>query len=114
MAIPNISSSSQALASYAAQLQAVQPRSRESGNDSTARNGVDTPQTGDRVTLSAQSNQDPARSAEARASRSNEVERASSAQAIERKQLNNPEDVRSAASKSVTQALEAYQQAALI
>lgn len=114
MAIPNISSSSQALASYAAQLQAVQPRSREPGSDSTSRNGVDAPRTGDRVTLSAQSSQDPARIAEARASRGNEAERTSNAQVIERKQLTTAEDVRSAASKSVTQALEAYQQAALI
>ena len=114
MDIPNITSSSQALASYAAQLQAVQPRNQEQSSGTTPRARVDSAQTSDRVTLSTQTSQAQDRNAEARVDRGTETARASNTQAVERKQLDNPEATRSAASKSVTQALEAYVQTSLI
>lgn len=114
MAIPNVSSSSQALASYAAQLQSAQPRNQAQGYPTSPRDQTNTTQSGDRVTLSTQPGQVPNRSAELQANRGNEVERAGNAQVVERKQLDNPEATRSAASKSITQALEAYVQTSLI
>lgn len=106
MAIPNVSTTSQALASYAAQLQAVQPRNR-------AQEEAEKPQGGDRVTLSAPSPQGADQTRESQANR--DAERAANAQAVERKQQpDTPEETRSAASKSVTQALEAYVQASLV
>ncbi len=113
MDMPNISSSSQALASYAAQLQAVQPRNQDQGTPTRDRVDNAQPST-DRVTLSAQSARTPNGSGEAQANRASETERASNTQAVERKQLSSPEETRSAASKSVTQALEAYVQTSLI
>lgn len=114
MDIPNVSSSSQALASYAAQLQSVQPRNQAQAYPTSPRDQSSNTQSSDRVTLSTQSSQAPNRSAEAQVNRGNELDRASNAQAVERKQLDNPEATRSAASKSVTQALEAYVQTSLI
>jgi hypothetical protein len=114
MAIPNVSSSSQALASYAAQLQSAQQRNPAQTSPTSPRDQSNTTQSSDRVTLSAQSSQAPNRNAELQVNRDNAAERTSSAQAVERKQLDNPEATRSAASKSVTQALEAYVQTSLI
>ena len=114
MAIPNVSTSSQALASYAAQLQAVQPRNRAEGNEPKTQEQSAQPQNGDRVTLSTQSNQSAGQTSELQTTRNNQAERAASSQSVERKQLDNPEATRSAASKSVTQALEAYVQVSLI
>lgn len=114
MTIPNVSSSSQALASYAAQLQSVQPRNQAQGNPASPRDQTNNTQASDRVTLSTQSSPTPNRNAELQTNRGNEADRASNAQMVERKQLDSPEATRSAASKSVTQALEAYVQTSLI
>lgn len=114
MDIPNVSSSSQALASYAAQLQSVQPKNQAQGYPASPRDPANNTQSSDRVTLSTQSSQVPNQNAELQANRGNEAERTSNAQVVERKQLDNPEATRSAASKSVTQALEAYVQTSLI
>lgn len=118
MAIPNVSSPSQALASYAAQLQAGQTRNREPGYDVAAADRAGNAQSGDRVTLSAQANQNLNQNAnrpgDPTVNRGNEAERAASTQAVERKQSINPEEARAATSKSVTQALEAYAQTSLV
>ena len=114
MAIPNVSTSSQAVANYAAQLQAIQPRNRTQESETKTPEQEDQQQGGDRVTLSTQSAQGASQTPELQTNRNNEVERAASTQVVERKQLNNPEETRSAASKSVTQALEAYVQTSLI
>lgn len=114
MAIPNISTASQALASYAAQLQAVQPRPRAQETDARPPEQNARQQESDRVTLSAQSGQGNTQVSESRVNRNDETERVANAQSVERKQLNSPEEARSAASKSVTQALEAYAQTSLI
>ena len=114
MVIPNFSTTSQALANYAAQLQAIQPRNQPREAESRAQEQGKRPQGGDLVTLSAQSTPGVSQTGELQTNRSNEVERAASTQAVERKQLNNQQETRSAASKSVTQALEAYVQASLI
>jgi hypothetical protein len=114
MAIPNVSTSSQAVANYAAQLQAIQPRNRTQESETKTPEQEEKPQGGDRVTLSTQSAQGASQTAELQTNRNNEAERAANTQSVERKQLNNPEETRSAASKSVTQALEAYVQTSLI
>jgi hypothetical protein len=110
MAIPNVSTSSQALASYAAQLQVTQPRNRAQEYEAKAQGGAS--QRNDRVTLSTQSSQGAA--GESRTNRNGETARAAETQTVERKQLDHPQATRSAASKSVTQALEAYVQTSLI
>ena len=108
MAISNIATSSQALASYAAQLQtqATQPRSRPEETEPRGQATGESSQGRDRVTLSTQSSQ----TQQLQTNRDNEAERVASTQVVERKQLENPQETRSAASKSVTQALEAYVQ----
>lgn len=114
MAIPNVSSPSQALASYAAQLQVGQTRNREPGYDVATADRAGNVQNGDRVTLSAQASQNANRPGDPTVNRGNEAERAASAQAVERKQSINPEEARAATSKSVTQALEAYARTSII
>lgn len=114
MAISNVATSSQALASYAAQLQANQVKGRTQETESRAQEQGEKSASSDRVTLSAQSTQNASQTQQLQANRSNEAERAASTQAVERKQMNNPQETRSAASKSVTQALEAYVQTSLV
>jgi hypothetical protein len=114
MIIPNVMTSTQAVASYAAQLQTIQQQNSVQEAEPRAQEQSERSQGDDRVTLSAQSTQGVNQTKELQTNRNNEVERAANTQAVERKQLNNPEETRSAASKSVTQALEAYVQASLV
>lgn len=114
MAISSVSTPSQALASYAAQLQAVQPRNRAQEAEPKAQEQGGGSESGDRVTLSAQSTQGASQTKELQANRNNEAERTANTQAVERKQQINPQETQSAASKSVTQALEAYVQTSLV
>ncbi len=114
MAISNISTSSQALASYAAQLQSIQPRSRAQEVEPRDQEQGERTESKDLVTLSTQSTQVANQPKELQANRNSEAERSANTQVVERKQLNSPEEARSAASKSVTQALEAYVQTSLV
>jgi hypothetical protein len=108
MAISNIATSSQALASYAAQLQATQARNRPPEAEPKAQEQGETSEGSDRVTLSAQSTQGASQTRQLQTNPTNEAERAANTQAVERKQLENPQETRSAASKSVAQAIAAY------
>jgi hypothetical protein len=110
MAISNVATSSQALASYAAQLQANQSRNRSPEAEPGTQERAEGSQSSDRVTLSTQSTPGASQTQQLQTNRGNEAERAANAQVVERKQLENPQETRSAASKSVTQALEAYVQ----
>lgn len=109
MELSNLTATSQALSSYAAQLQSAPVQSAQASNRTQEeRARVQTrneeAQTTDRVTLSAQSTQ------------SNRVDAA--VRAAPQEDTGNPaatpEAANSAASKSVTRALEAYVQTALI
>lgn len=106
MSMSSISNTSQALASYAAQLQSSQPRVQPREAEPKPQDRVEPAQGGDRVTLTSQI--PPGND------RSGEVNRAASAQAADRAQANTPQETQSAASKSITQALEAYVQTSLI
>lgn len=114
MAISSVSTPSQALASYAAQLQAVQPRNRSQETEPKAQEQGASSESRDRVTLSAQSAQGASQAKELQANRNNEAERTANTQAVDRKQQVSTQDTQSAASKSVTQALEAYVQTSLV
>jgi len=110
MAVPSVSTSSQALASYAAQLQASQQRNRPPEAEPRAQEPGINSGGKDSVTLSAQSTHGASQTKDLQTNQNNQAERATNTQTVERKQLNNPEETRSAASKSVTRALEAYVQ----
>lgn len=113
MDIPNASTSSQAVAHYAAQSQAAQTKSRSQENEAQVRGQGVKAQGGDRVTLSAQSLQGAGRTNESQTNHNNVVQGAASTQATEHKRASNPAATRAAESKSVTQALEAYVQTSL-
>ncbi len=114
MAISSVSTPSQALASYAAQLQAAQSRGRPQEAGPRTQEQSESSESKDRVTLSAQSAQGSSQTDALQASRKNEAARTANTQAVDRKQEINPQETRSAASKSVTQALEAYVQTSLV
>lgn len=114
MALSTVSTSSQALASYAAQLQAVQARGRPQEVEPSAQEQGERSESKDRVTLSAQSTQGANQTNALPANRNNEAERAANTQSVDRKQEANLQETKSAASKSVTQALEAYVQTSLV
>lgn len=110
----SISTSAQALASYAVQLQAAQQKNRAQEYETKQPEQAERSQGGDRVTLSAQDGRGNGLQAESRINRNAETLPADSPQVVERKQLDSLEETRSAASKSVTQALEAYVQTSRI
>ncbi len=106
MSVSSVSNNSQALASYAAQLQSAQPRVQPRESEPKPQERVEAAQGGDRVTLSSQ--------VAPGNDRSGEVNRTAATQPVDRAQTNTPQEAQSAASKSVTQALEAYVKTALI
>jgi hypothetical protein len=114
MAVSNVATSSQALASYAAQLQATQSRNRSPEAEPRTQEQAEGSPGSDRVTLSAQSTQGASQTQQLQTNRDNEAERAANTQVVEQRQLENPQETRSAASKSVTRALEAYGQTSLV
>ena len=106
MSMSSISNTSQALASYAAQLQGSQPRVQPRETEPKPQERVEPSQGGDRVTLTSQIS--PGND------RNGEVGRAAGPQAAAPVPANTPQETQSAASKSITQALEAYVQTSLI
>ncbi|MBU1666384.1 MAG: hypothetical protein KKG92_13435 [Gammaproteobacteria bacterium] len=114
MAISSVSTPSQALASYAAQLQVAQSRGRPQEAGPRTQEQSESSESKDRVTLSAQSAQGSSQTDALQVNRNNEAARTANTQAVDRKQEINPQETRSAASKSVTQALEAYVQTSLV
>jgi hypothetical protein len=114
MAIPNISTASQAVASYAAQLQAAQQKSSLQQTEPRAQSRSGGSRGGDQVTLSAESAQNADQTKVLRTNQNNKDEHAFNTQTVDRKQPNNPQEARSTESKSVTQALEDYVQASLV
>ncbi len=105
MANPSVSTSSQAVASYTAQVQAAQTRSRPRSAQPQGQGAV--AQRGDRVTLSAQSLQGTGGVQAGRG-----VQRSAAAQVPAN--ANSPAATVASESKSVTQALQAYVQASLV
>jgi hypothetical protein len=106
MSVQNVSTNAQALASYTAQAQSVHARDRAPENPPKPRDTAQNPPAADRVTLSAQANKPhPTQNA---------GNPATAAQAAHQVQANNPQVAHSMASKSVTQALEAYVKTSLI
>jgi hypothetical protein len=114
MAISHVSTAAQAVASYTAQMQTVQQNHRPPQHDPKAQEQAKRKQGGDQVTLSAQSTQTANQTKELQTKRTNELAGASNAQTVEQKQRSSPQATHAAASKSVTQALEAYVQASLV
>ena len=117
MSIANLTTPSQALASYAAQSQAYRPRSRQPETEPKVEEAAQESQIGDRVTLSAESTGAAKKLIEQALevpSKEDAVEPTGSNQAVQRKQLDSTQETRSAASKSVARALEAYTQVSLI
>ncbi len=105
MANPSVSTSTQAVAGYASQLQSAQAVNRPRGVQPQGQSAV--AQRGDRVTLSTQSLQvDGGVQAERGAQRSAAAQVPSN--------TNSPAATIASESKSVTQALQAYVQASLV
>ena len=105
MANPSVSTSTQAVAGYASQLQAAQAGSRPRGVQPQGQSAV--AQRGDRVTLSTQSLQV---AGGVQAERG--AQRSAAAQVPSN--TNSPAATIASESKSVTQALQAYVQASLV
>lgn len=109
MAIPNISTTAQALASYATQLQSVQNKPRQPDSEANQQEALQKPRS-EQVTLSPAY----ASAEKTQASTAAENTQPPENQVSESWQVESPQEYQSATSKSITQALEAYTQASLI
>ncbi len=114
MAMPTISTSAQAVASYTSQLQAAQYSSRTQQTGPRHQNQGGAPLRGDQVTLSAQSTLAASQAGGLPAALPNAVGGVGASQTVAQQQASSPQATHAASSKSVTQALEAYVQASLV